>query len=66
MRRTQLTQPKAQSSTRAAMRKIQEILNHEPCDPWIELCVAAARLGAALAEFDNARKAYVKWKKEQE
>lgn len=48
------------------MRKIQEILNHEPCDPWIELCVAAARLGAALAEFDNARKAYVKWKKEQE
>jgi len=33
-------------------------------DPWTKLCIATIKLGAALAEFDNARKEYVESQKE--
>lgn len=43
---------------------VQKILAEAKRDPWTDLCVAAVRLGAACAEFDNARKAYVESQKE--
>lgn len=46
------------------MTKLEEavakILAEDESDPWTELCIATIRLGAALAHFDNARKAYIK------
>jgi hypothetical protein len=34
-------------------------------DPWTELCIATIKLGAALADFDNKRKEYVRSQKEK-
>lgn len=44
---------------------VQAILDNDKDDPWTALCVETVRLGAALARFDNARKAYVASQKEQ-
>lgn len=45
---------------------VQKILRDEEYDLWTELCVETIRLGAALARFDNARKQYIEWKKQNE
>jgi len=43
---------------------VDAILAGEPHrDEWTELCVATVRLGAALAEWDNARHRYIKTRK---
>ncbi len=39
---------------------INKILSDAELDPWTQLCIATIKLGTALAEFENAKKAYVK------
>lgn len=39
---------------------IDKILSNAEPNPWTTLCIATIKLGAALAEFENAKKAYVK------
>jgi hypothetical protein len=52
------------------MTRLEEVvaraLDHNNSDEWTDLCIATIRLGKALAEFDNARKAYIRSQKEKQ
>lgn len=44
---------------------VEKILAGQIDDPWTKLCVATVKLGAAFAEFNNAKKAYVESKADE-